>query len=126
MNNNNFLQIIQQGFRVTIGATTSLVETVQDPQKRTEALSQIQTELEQKTQEWSQKGEVTEQEARRIIDNLISQRGWPKKSNVTNSNNQSSPNTNSSENSVQSDLEELTEQIIALRKDLENLRKSPD
>lgn len=117
---------MQQGFRVTVGATTSLVETIQDPQKRTEALSQIQTELEQKTQEWSQKGEVTEQEARRIIDNLISQRGWQKKTNTANSNNQYSSSNNSSENSVQSDLEELTEQIIALRKDLENLRQSPD
>ncbi len=126
MNNNNFIQIIQQGFRVTVGATTSLVETIQDPQKRTEALSQIQTELEQKTQEWSQKGEVTEQEARRIIDNLISQRGWQKKTNTANSNNQYSSSSNSSENSVQSDLEELTEQIIALRKDLENLQQSPD
>ncbi|MDJ0631647.1 MAG: hypothetical protein QNJ34_00505 [Xenococcaceae cyanobacterium MO_188.B29] len=126
MSNNNFLQIIQQGFRVTVGATTSLVETIQDPQKRTEALSQIQTELEQKTQEWSQKGEVTEQEARRIIDNLISQRGWQKKTNTANSNNQYSSSSNSSENSVQSDLEELTEQIIALRKDLENLQQSSD
>lgn len=126
MNNNNFIQIIQQGFRVTVGATTSLVETIQDPQKRTEALSQIQTELEQKTQEWSQKGEVTEQEARRIIDNLISQRGWQKKTNTANSNNQYSSSSNSSENSVQSDLEELTEQIIALRKDLENLQQSSD
>ena len=126
MNRNIFLQVIQQGFRVTIGATASFVETIQDPQKRTEALSQIQTELEQKTREWAQKGEVTEQEARRIIDNLISQRGWHKTSDVTNSNSQSSSNANSQKNSVQSDLEELTEQIIALRNDLENLRKSQD
>ncbi len=126
MNSNSFLQVIQQGFRVTIGATASLVETIQNPQKRTEALSQIQIELEQKTREWAEKGEVTEQEARRIIDNLISQRGWQKKSDVTNTNSQSSSNTNSPKNSVQSDLEELTEQIIALRKDLENLRTSPD
>lgn len=126
MNSNSFLQVIQQGFRITIGATTSLVETIQDPQKRTEALTHIQAELEQKIREWSEKGEVTEQEARRIIDNLISQRGWSKKSDVTNSNNQSSSNTNSPENNVQSDLEELTEQIIALRKDLETLQKSED
>ena len=126
MNSNSLLQVIQQGFRVTIGATTSLVETIQNPQKRTEALAQIQTELEQKTREWSQKGEVTEQEARKIIDNLISQKGWQKKSGTTNTNNQPSPSTNSSGNSVQSDLEELTEQIIALRQELEELRQSED
>lgn len=126
MNSNSLLQIIQQGFRVTIGATTSLVETIQDPRKRTEALSQIQLELEQKTKEWANKGEVTEQEARRIIDNLISQRGWQKKSGTTSTNNQPSSSTNSSGNSVQSGLEELTEQIIALRQDLEELRQSED
>ncbi|MDJ0689066.1 MAG: hypothetical protein QNJ41_11200 [Xenococcaceae cyanobacterium MO_188.B32] len=126
MNNNSLLQFIQQGFRVTIGATASLVETIQDPQKRTEALSQLQIELEQKTKEWAQKGEVTEQEARRIIDNLINQRARGKQPDVTNSNSQSSSNTTSPKNSVRSDLEELTEQIIALRKDLEILRKEQD
>ena len=126
MNSNSFLQVIKQGFRVTIGATASLMETIQDPQKRTEALSQMQTELEQKTREWAQKGEVTEQEARRIIDNLISQRGWQKNPDVSNSSSQPSSSTNSPKNPVRADLEELTEQIIALRKDLENLRKSPN
>ena len=126
MNNNSLLQFIQQSFRVTIGATASLVETIQDPQKRTEALSQLQIELEQKTKEWAQKGEVTEQEARRIIDNLINQRTRGKQPDVTNSNSQSSSNTTSPKNSVRSDLEELTEQIIALRKDLEILRKEQD
>ena len=124
MNNNSLLQFIQQGFRVTIGATASLVETIQDPQKRTEALSQLQIELEQKTREWAQKGEVTEQEARRIIDNLINQRTRGKQPDVTNS--PSSSNTTSPKNAVQSDLEELTEQIIALRRDLEILRKEQD
>lgn len=126
MNSNSFLQVIQQGFRVTIGATASLVETIQDPQKRTEKFSEIQTELEQKTQEWAQKGEVTEQEARRIIDNLLSQRGWQKSSGVTNSNNEPTSSTTSTGSSVQSDLAELTEQIISLREELENLRKSQD
>ena len=107
MNNNSLLQFIQQGFRVTIGATASLVETIQDPQKRTEALSQLQIELEQKTREWAQKGEVTEQEARRIIDNLMNQRTQGKQPDVNNSS--SSPNTTSPKNAVQSDLEELTE-----------------
>lgn len=126
MNSNSFLQVIQQGFRVTIGATASLVETIQDPQKRTTTLSQLQSELEQKTREWAQKGEVTEQEARKIIDNLINQRGWQTKTDSTNSSNQSASNTNYPKNSVQSGLEELTEQIIALREDLEKLRKSED
>lgn len=124
MNSNSFLQVIQQGFRVTIGATASLIETIQDPQKRTKTLSQIQVELEQKTREWAQKGEVTEQEARRIIDSLVSQRGWQTKTDSTNSSNQPSSTVNKPPSNVQSGLEELTEQIIALREDLEKLRKS--
>ena len=128
MNNNSFIQAIQQGFRVTVGATASLVETLQDSQKRTEAFSEIQAELEQKTKEWAQKGEVTEQEARKIIDNVLSQRGWAKKSGVANNNNESTSTSNTAprSNSVQSDLAELTEQIIALREELEELRKSED
>ena len=124
MNNNNFLQVIQQGFRITIGATASLVETIQDPQKRTKTLSQLQLELEQKTQEWAQKGEVTEQEARRIIDNLLSQRGWKTQTDTTNNSTQSSSTRNYPESTVQSGLEELTQQIITLREELEKLRKS--
>lgn len=124
MNNNNFLQVIQQGFRITIGATASLVETIQDPQKRTKTLSQIQLELEQKTKEWAQKGEVTEQEARRIIDDLLSQRGWKTQTDTTTNSTQSSSTRNYPESTVQSGLEELTQQIITLREELEKLRKS--
>mgnify|MGYP001815683741 CR=1 FL=1 len=124
MNNNNFLQVIQQGFRITIGATASLVETIQDPQKRTKTLSQLQLELEQKTKEWAQKGEVTEQEARRIIDDLLSQRGWKTQTDTTTNSTQSSSTRNYPESTVQSGLEELTQQIIALREELEKLRKS--
>ncbi|MGK7951193.1 MAG: hypothetical protein AB4368_21005 [Xenococcaceae cyanobacterium] len=126
MNNNNFLQVIQQGFRITIGATASLVETIQDPQKRTKTLSQLQLELEQKTKEWAQKGEVTEQEARRIIDDLLSQRGWKTQTDTTTNSTQSSSTRNYPESTVQSGLEELTQQIITLREELEKLRKSED
>lgn len=124
MNNNSFLQVIQQGFRVTIGATATLVETLQDPQKRTRTISEIQLELEQKTKEWAQKGEVTEQEARRIIDGLINQRGWQNNTNTTSTTQTASTTSNYPQNNTQSGLEELTQQIIALREDLETLRKS--
>lgn len=118
MNNNNLLKIAQQGFRLTVGAATSLVETVQNPQKRTELLSQIQADLSQKTQEWAEKGEVTEQEARKFLDNFFNQQSsgvnHQNKDNLSNP-----PRTNST-----SDLQELTEEIIALRKELEQTRQS--
>ena len=118
MDNNNLLQIAQQGFRITVGAATSLVETVQNPQKRTEALSQMQADLSQKTQEWSEKGEVTEQEARNFLDSLFDRQssgdnypGTPNSAAVTKTH-------------TTSDLQQLTDEIIALRKELEEIRES--
>lgn len=64
MNADNLTNLIQQGFHLTLGATASLVETLQDPQKRTENLSQISSELSHLANEWAAKGEMTEQEAR--------------------------------------------------------------
>ena len=119
MNNNNLFQIAQQGFRVTIGAATSLVETVQNPQKRTEILSQIQADLSQKTQEWSEKGEVTEQEAKQFLDSLFN-----KQSGGVNYQETPSYSTTESQTNTTSDLQQLTDDIIALRKELEQIRQS--
>lgn len=118
MDNNNLLQIAQQGFRMTVGAATSLVETVQNPQKRREILSQMQADLSQKTQEWSEKGEVTEQEARKFLDSLFNGQGLDIGNQGT-----TNPTTASSKNST-SDLQQLTDEIIALRKELEQIRQS--
>ena len=118
MNDNNLLQIAQQGFRITVGAATSLVETVQNPQKRTEMLSQMQADLSQKTQEWSEKGEVTEQEARKFLDSLFE----GKNSGVNNQGTENSPTA--SRTNTSSDLRQLTDEIIALRQELEQIRQS--
>ncbi|MBE9168248.1 hypothetical protein IQ238_12230 [Pleurocapsales cyanobacterium LEGE 06147] len=123
MNANSLFQIVQQGFRITVGATTSLLETIQDPQKRAKTISELQTELSQKTREWAQKGEITEQEARRMLDNLFRQRGWRNSETAKTSSETEFTPYSTSEN-VESDLQELTEQIIALRTELEQLRKS--
>lgn len=126
MNSDNLTQLLQQGFRVTLGATASLVETLQDPQKRTENLFQLRTELSQLTTDWAVKGEVTEQEARIFVDNLLSQLGnlssnstpAPSPSNV------SSTPTDAAPPDVQLDLQELTAQLAAIRAELEKLRNS--
>ncbi len=68
MNSDNLTQLLQQRFRITLGATASLVETLQDPQKRNQNLSDLRSELNHLTQEWAEKGEVTEQEARNFVD----------------------------------------------------------
>ncbi len=118
MENTNLLQIAQQGFRVTVGAATTLIETVQNPQKRSEILSQVQTDLSQKTQEWSEKGEVTEQEARKFLDSLFDRQS-------SDLNNQGTKNSSAMSRTIStSDLQQLTDEIIALRKELEQIRQS--
>jgi polyhydroxyalkanoate synthesis regulator phasin len=73
MNVDSLTNLLQQGFHLTLGATASLVETLQDPQKRTENLSQISSELSHLANEWAAKGEMTEQEARNFATNFLNQ-----------------------------------------------------
>jgi polyhydroxyalkanoate synthesis regulator phasin len=129
MNSNNLLQLLQTGFRVSLGATTSLVETLQDPQKREENLAQLRTELSQRVIEWAEKGEITELEARRFIDELFRQQSRSTSSSPTGTSSDTvttSPtsSTTAASPNVQLELEELTAQISAIRTELEKLRDS--
>lgn len=126
MNSNNLLQLLQTGLRVSLGATTSLVETLQDPQKREENFSQLRSELSQRITEWEEKGLITEQEARRFIEAI-----WRQQSNQGSSSTTATPTETSATPSktaaspnVQLEIEELTAQIAAIRTELEKLRNS--
>ena len=127
MNSNNLFELIHQGFRVTVGATASLVETIQDPQKREATLSELRTELDQRTSEWAEKGESTEKEARKFIDDFLKKQGGQKPSGESGTSREpASSSTTATNANVQSELKELTEQIIVLRTELEQLRQSED
>jgi polyhydroxyalkanoate synthesis regulator phasin len=117
MNSDNFVQLFQKGFRVTLGATASLVEVLQDPERRDESLSKLNQEWSVLSAEWAQKGEVTEQEARSFVDTLLAKRpggsaGAPS----------ATATTPSAPPDVQLELQELTAQIVAMRAELERLR----
>jgi polyhydroxyalkanoate synthesis regulator phasin len=124
MNSNNLLQLLQSGFRVSLGATTSLVETLQDPQKREENFSQLRFELSQRVAEWEQKGLITEQEARSFIETILRQPSNSGGSSATRtpSNTATTPPTPAASPNVQLEIEELTVQIAAIRTELEKLR----
>ena len=77
MTSDNFVQLVQKSFRVTLGATASLVEVLQDSEKRHENLSKLNQEWSELSAQWAQKGEVTEQEARNFVDTLLAQRHQP-------------------------------------------------
>jgi len=123
MNSDSLVQLLQKGFRVTLGATASLIEVLQDPEKRDENLAKLRLEWSQLAEEWAEKGEITEQEARNFVDNFLSKQ-----------NNQSSAGSSGTTGSttttptappnVQTDLEELTAQIAAIRAELEKLRST--
>lgn len=117
MNSETLIQLLQNGFRVTLGATASLVETVQDPQKRHDNLSKLRQEWSQLAEEWAVKGESTEQDARNFVDTVLSQR---RAQNPYPSSSVTMPV--STVPSVQTELQELTAQIAIIRAELEQLR----
>ncbi len=123
MNSDTVVQMLQRGFRVTLGATATLIEVLQDPQKRNENLSKLQTELSQLSEEWAEKGAATEQDARNFVDNLIAkQRSGSTGSSQTASSRGATVPTAPPD--IQADLQELTAQIAAIRSELEKLRNS--
>lgn len=125
MNADNLTNLLQQGFHLTLGATASLVETLQDPQKRTENLSQISSELSHLAHEWAAKGEMTEQEARNFANNFLNQlqNQVPTTSEASGTTVTNTP-TEVAPPEVRLDLQELTAEIAAMRAELEKLRNS--
>lgn len=123
MNSNHLLQLIHTGFRVSLGATTSLVETLADPQTRSESLSQLRLELTQRVTEWEEKGLITEQEARSFIEALLRQQSSPGSSPATGTaDTVTKPPSPVASPTVQLEIEELTAQLAAIRAELEKLR----
>jgi polyhydroxyalkanoate synthesis regulator phasin len=121
MNPDTILATVQKGFRTTLGAASFMVDLVQHPDQRDANLNRLQTDFNQLTEEWAAKGEQTEQEARSFVENLMhsSAPGGSDSGSTT------SPRTPAptAPPDIQADLEELTHQISAIRKDLENLRE---
>ncbi|MBW4622873.1 MAG: hypothetical protein KME17_26375 [Cyanosarcina radialis HA8281-LM2] len=125
MNPDSFVQLLQRGFRITLGATSSLLETLQDPQKRDANLSELKSKWSQQAEDWAAKGAVTEEEARNFVDRLWQQR--PAATRPTNTYSPSTPTTVTTPNpdpQAQSEIQDLTAQIATLRSELENLRNS--
>ncbi|MBW4581355.1 MAG: hypothetical protein KME42_17435 [Tildeniella nuda ZEHNDER 1965/U140] len=118
MNSDNLVQLVQKGFRVTLGATASLVEVLQDSEKRGENFSRLNQEWSELSAKWAEKGEVTEQEARNFVDTLLSQRSQPPASGQTST----VSTTPSAPPGIQLELQELTAQIVAMRAELEQIR----
>ncbi|MEP6487800.1 hypothetical protein NDI43_03705 [Microcoleus vaginatus GB2-A3] len=128
MNPDNLPQMLQTGFHLTLGATSFLIETLQDPVKREENLDKLKSDLGQLADELLEKGEMTEREARNFVDTIFSQPDErenaesesvsPKQSDATTD----APPESVVQPNVKLEIEELTAQMAALRTELENLR----
>jgi polyhydroxyalkanoate synthesis regulator phasin len=118
MNPETILQNIQKGFRVGIGATTTLVEGMQNPTLYQQNLDRLRTNPLGLVEELAEKGAVTEQEARANVDRLWANRNGQPASEmvVTTSAVPVGPD-------VQTELKSLTEQLIALRQEIAALRE---
>lgn len=122
MNSENLAQLIQKGFRVTIGATATLVESIKNPEQGAETFSRLQTDFYQLTEEWEAKGVTAEQEARVFVEQLINNASQSTGSSATSAPSASRPPVPTAAPDVQADLQELTRQISAIRAELEKLR----
>ncbi|MBW4484107.1 MAG: hypothetical protein KME14_16340 [Tildeniella torsiva UHER 1998/13D] len=117
-------QTLQKGIRVTLGATASLIEALQDPETSSQKFSALGSDVNRLTEELEIKGETTEREARQFVDGLLSQ--------VPNPFGASSPGAGETtittvaspvvNNAVQSDLESLTLELAAIRREIEALK----
>jgi polyhydroxyalkanoate synthesis regulator phasin len=119
MNSIDPVQFLQKGIHITLGAATSMVESLQDAQKRQENLNQLRLDPNQFTESLADKGKTTEQDARTLVEQLWSQRGDSA---------QTPPSPNSAVNSTaqrfQQELAELTQQIADIRNQLEQARQN--
>jgi polyhydroxyalkanoate synthesis regulator phasin len=137
-------KLVQKGYYVTLGLTSTLIEVIQDPIKREENIRMLGRSFDEVTQELADKGISTEAEARSYVDSFIAQQ-------VNGSSNPNSSNTNGDspaaglttvtttartvddapegdkpdkkvKASLRDEIQELTEQIASLRSELEQLR----
>ena len=129
MNLDNLPQMLQTGFHLTLGATSFLIETLQDPLKRSENLDKLtRSDLGLLADELLEKGEMTDREARNFVDTIFSQPGARENAESESVSHQQSDTVTDTppESVVQPDvkleIQELTAHMAALRAELENLR----
>lgn len=117
--NTDPLQMLHKGLRITLGATSSLAESIQDPQKREETLAQIRRmDLNELSEAWAQKGEVTEQEALNLIQSVTSHSQNPYTSAPAASTASQASASSVVTSTLQLELQELTAQLAAIRTEL--------
>ncbi len=119
MSNPSPLELVQKSYYAAIGAVSSVVESVQDSQKREATIAQVQqlitnpssSTVHEVAKNLAEKGQVTEQQARKFVDTILDNRSVPVSSK---------PTTSSTTQGLQAELIDLTQTLGEIREQLEN------
>lgn len=124
MNPDTLTQTIQKGFRVTLGATASLVDAIRDPQGSQARFSEVGNDMERLTALLEARGADTEREARGVVDELMTQ--IPNPFNPTPAS-EATVDTVARpvvDATVQAELTALTAELSTLRQEIEAMKGS--
>ncbi|MEM9151774.1 MAG: hypothetical protein AAGB19_15135 [Cyanobacteria bacterium P01_F01_bin.3] len=130
MNTDSLLELIQKGYRVTLGAASTAVEAIQDPQRTADEFSAIGTDWERLADKFEVRGALTEKEARDFVEGVTSQMPEPFRnvSSPFNADQPAEPTTVTTvatpvvDTELQAEVTSLTEELIAIRKEIEALK----
>lgn len=103
-----------------------MVESLQDSQKREENISQLNLGFDQLSQIWADKGEITETEARKMIDSMATQYGVNANPMSSGSSTAPSATSPSIDPSLQQELKTLTNQLANIRLELTQMGNQDD
>ncbi len=135
MNTDTLLELFQKGYRVTLGAASSAVEAVQDPQRTADEFSAIGTDWARLAEKLEVRGALTEKEARDFVEGVSSQLPEPLRSMSSSLHSpvvQSEPRTVTTvatpvvDTELKAEVESLTTELIAMRAEIESLKQQKD
>lgn len=130
MNTDSLLELVQKGYRVTLGAASTAVEAVQDPQRVSDEFSSIGNDWERLADKLEVRGALTEKEARDFVEGVSSQMPEPFRSATSpfNTGKQDEPPTVTTvatpvvDTELQAEVTSLTAELIAIREEIEALK----
>lgn len=123
MSNPNPVELVQKSYYAAIGAVSSVVESVQDSQKRNETIAQVQQlianpssdKIHDVAKTLAEKGQVTEQQARKFVDTILDNRSVPTTAK---------PAASSTTQQLQTEIISLTQTLASIRGQLETTLSS--
>lgn len=133
MNTDTLLELFQKGYRVTLGAASSAVEAIQDPQRTADEFSAIGTDWERLADKLEVRGALTEKEARDFVEGVSSQLPEPFRSMSSGLHSpvvEPEPTTVTTvatpvvDSELKAEVESLTAELIAMRAEIEALREN--